>query len=152
MDLVVDIFIKKLQSISNGPTQEQFDMFVQQQFEIYEKEMLNPEFVAGELLSTVTYSNYYPPWEKHKRLRSISFLDFQQFCRIFCEQVRVTVQMHGNIEEDHALVIMQNLLNNFQCKRIEIVSMSLKLLSQYNIFWVISCCAPWVFSTDHARA
>ena len=128
MDLVVDIFTKTLNSSSDGPTKEQFDVFVQKLFEIYEKAILSPKSLATEIHSTVVQSRYHPIWEKYKRLRSISFSDFQQFCRSFCERVNIEAMMSGNMDRDYALHIMQIILNNFQCKRYRIVSMKFNLM------------------------
>ena len=128
MDLVVDIFTKTLNLLPSGPTKEQFDVFVQKLFELYEKEILSPNSLATELHSTVVQSHYHPNWEKYKRLRLISFSDFQKFCRRFCGRMEIEAMMSGNIDEDYALHIMQIILNNFQCQRYIIVSMKFKLM------------------------
>lgn len=120
--MVVDIFSQALKSLSEGPTEEVFNVLVQQQFEIYEKEILNPDSVTKELRSSVIQLDYHPHWEKHKRLRTISYSDFQQFCRSFCEQVAIQAMAHGNIDKDHALDIVQNLLEHLRCERSENVS------------------------------
>lgn len=122
MYLAVDIFSKTLKSLANGPTEEQFKVFAQQQLEIYEKEILNPESVSKELHSSTVQSLYHPLWEKYKHLRSTSFYDFQRFCRSFCALVKIEAMVHGNIGKEHAIDIMQNILNNFQCERIKMVS------------------------------
>lgn len=120
--MAIDVFSKSLKTLVNGPTEEQFNVFVQQQLEIYEKEILNPDTLCKELYSSVVQSHYHPVWEKHKRLRSISFFDFQQFCRSFCVLVEIEASVHGNIGEDHAIEIMQNILNDFHCERTDVVS------------------------------
>lgn len=122
MHLVFDIFSKTLISLPNGPTGKQFNVFVQQQFDIYEKEILDPSSIAEELHLSVIQSQYHPLWEKYKRLRSISFLEFEQFCRSFCEEVKMQALVHGNIDKDYATNIIKNILNDFQCKRIQNVS------------------------------
>lgn len=119
MHLVVDIFSKTLKSLPKGPTEEQFNVLVQQLIEDYEKEILNPESLHEELHASAVQSHYRPVWEKYKRLKSISFSDFQQFCCSFCMQVKIDAMVQGNIDKDHALDIMQNFLNNFQCERID---------------------------------
>lgn len=125
MHLVVEIFSKTLKLLAFGPTRELFKIVVQQQGEIYEREFLDPDSLVRELHSTVFGSHHHPLWEKYKRLRSISFWDFQQFCRSFCEQVEIVTFVHGNIDKDQSRKIMQNFLNDFQCKRIKNVSIYL---------------------------
>lgn len=122
MHLVVDIFSTFLKSLVNGPTQEQFNVFVQKQFETYKKELLDPKSLSKELRSGVVQLYHHPVWEKYKRLRSISFTDFQQFCCSFCMQVKIEAMVQGNIDKNHSIDIMQNLLKNLQCERIHNVS------------------------------
>lgn len=117
MHLVFDIFGKALESVAVGPTEAEFEVFVDQQLEIYEKDILNSELMAEELLSSVLQSQFHPLWEKYKRLRSISFSDFQQFCRTFCEEVKIEAKVHGNFHEDDAVTIVENIANSFQCDR-----------------------------------
>lgn len=117
MYLVADIFAITLKTVARGPTGDELRVFVQQQFETYEQGLLDPSFVNSELRSSVEHSHYQTLWEEYKRLRSISFLDFQQFCRDFCPQVFAVAYVHGNIEEDQAMNIMRTFVNNFQCKR-----------------------------------
>lgn len=120
--MVFDIFGKTLKSLGSGPTEAQFNVFVQKQLEIYEKDILDSELIAEELHSSVLQSQFHPIWEKYKHLRSISFSDFQQFCLSFCEEVRIEALVHGNFLDDDAITITKNILNDFQCERIQNVS------------------------------
>lgn len=122
MHLIFDIFSKNLKSLTSEPTEDEFEVFIQQQFVIYERDILDLNSLSRELHSSVVQSHYRPLWEKYKHLRSISFVDFQQFCRSFCEEVQMTALVHGNIDEDYAVNIMENILNDFRCERIENVS------------------------------
>lgn len=122
MPLVIDIFGKTLKSLTTGPTKEEFNVFVQKQLEIYERDILDTELMAYELHSSVVQSQYRPLWEKYNHLRSVSFSDFQQTCRSFCEEVKIEAVVYGNMYEDDGVEIMKNFLNDFQCKRIENVS------------------------------
>lgn len=123
MHLIFDIFSKHLKSLTHELTEEEeFNVFVQQQFVIYEMWILDPTSLSSELHSSLVQSHHHPRWEKYKRLRSISFVDFQQFCRSFCEEVKFTALVHGNIGEDYAVNIMENISNDFRCERIENVS------------------------------
>lgn len=114
---MADIFAKTLKTLAKGPIMDEFKMLVQQQFDIFEKELLDPWSVAWELHSNVALVHYHPLWEKYKRLQSISFLNFLQFCRDFCVQAELTVHASGNIDKSHAINIMRSFLDDFQCKR-----------------------------------
>lgn len=122
LHLIVDVFSKCLKSLANDSTEEQFNVFVQQQFKIYENIFLRPKALSKELRLNIVQSHHQPLYEKNKRLRSITFADFQQFCRNYCEQVRIKALMQGNISKDHAMHIMQNVLNDLKCGRVEDVS------------------------------
>lgn len=122
LHLIVDVFSKCLKSLADDSTEEQFNVFVQQQFKIYENIFLRPKALSKELRLNVIQSHHQPLYEKNKRLRSIKFADFQQFCRDYCEQVRIKAIIQGNVTEDRALNIMHNVLNELNCGRVKDVS------------------------------
>lgn len=122
MHLVVEVFGKKLKALADGPTEEEFKFLVENLFESYEKEIIDPIAMADELYYRVMQPQFYPNWDRHKRLHSISFPDFQQFCRSFCEDVEFEAVVYGNMYNDQGIEIIENFLNDFPCKRGENVS------------------------------
>lgn len=122
MHLLVDVFSKCLKSLADDSTEEQFNVFVQQQFKIYENIFLRPKSLSKELRLNIVQSHHQPLYEKNQRLRSITFADFQQFCRRYCDQVRIKALMQGNINKDHAMEVMENVLNDLKCGLVEDVS------------------------------
>lgn len=100
-------------------------MFVQQQFKTYENIFLRPHALAKDLHSNIIQAHYEPLYEKNKRMRSITFADFQQLCRHYCDQVRVKALMQGNIKKDHAMDIMQNVLKDLKFGKVADVSILL---------------------------
>lgn len=119
MHLIVDVFSKCLNSLAQDTTEKQFEVFVQQQFKTYENIFLRPKVLSKELRLNIIESHHLPLYEKNQRLNSITFADFQQFCRNYCEQIRIKAIMQGNITEDRALNIMNNVLNELNCGRIK---------------------------------
>lgn len=124
LHLIVDVFSKCLKSLADDMTEKQFDVFVQQQFKTYENIFIRPKVLAKELRLNIVESHHQPLFEKNKRLAAITFADFQQFCRKYCEQVRIKAIMQGNITEDRAINIMRNVLNELNCGKVEDVSKS----------------------------
>lgn len=121
--MIVDVFSKCLKSLAEDTTEKQFEVFVEQQFKTYENICLKPKVLARELRLNVIESHHQPLYQKNQRLRSVNFADFQQFCRKYCEQVRIKAIMQGNITKDRALNIMHNVLNELDCGKVEDVSL-----------------------------
>lgn len=123
MDYVVNEFSRCFKLLADDITEDQFEVFVQQELEFYESSLANQEVLA-QWLQLNTLQSYHPLHEKHKHLRSIKFADFQRFCRDYCKQVRIKALIQGNVTADRALNTMRNLLNDLNCGRIEDVSHS----------------------------
>lgn len=122
LHLIVDVFSKCLKSLAQDTTEKQFEVFVQQHFKVYENIFLLPKSLSHELRLNIVESHHLPLYEKNKCLRSITFANFQQFCQKYCEQVRIKAIMQGNLTEDRALNIMNNVLNELNCGKVEDVS------------------------------
>lgn len=111
-----------MKSIGDEITEKQFEVFVDRNFKSYENLFIDPNELAGELLSSVINVQHSPMHEKNKRLRSIRFEDFQLFCRNFCQHLRVKSLMQGNIAEERAQAIMQKVLTDLECGIVQDVS------------------------------
>lgn len=122
MHLAVDIFGKIMKSLISGPTEAEFKVLVQKQLEHYERGFLDPEAMVEELRLIAMQPQLLPISERYKPLRTITFSNFQQFCRRFCEDVEITAYVYGNMYEDHAVEIIENFADDFQCERVENVS------------------------------
>ncbi|XP_031625679.1 nardilysin-like [Contarinia nasturtii] len=123
LHLIVDVFSKCLKSLADDTTEKQFEVFVEQLFKTYENIFLRPKVLAKELRLNIIESHHQPLYEKNQRLRSITFSDFQQFCRKYCEKVKIKAIMQGNLTEDRALNIMHNVLNELNCGKVEDLSL-----------------------------
>lgn len=116
------MFTECLKSLADDITEKQFEVFVQQQFKIYENIFLKPKILSKELRLCLIESLHQPLYEKNKRLRSINYADFQRFCREYCNQVQIKAVMQGNLTEEQALNHMNGILNKLNCGKIEDVS------------------------------
>lgn len=119
LHLLVEVFSKCLKSLADDTTERQFDVFVQQLFKQYENLFLKPKAISREHRLSIIEAHRKPLYEKNQRLRSLCFNDFKQFCRDYCKQIKIKAIMQGNLMEDHAKNIMQNMLNELQCGKIE---------------------------------
>lgn len=119
LHLIVEVFTKCLKALAEEATEKQFQVFVDQQFKTYENIFLKPKVLTKELRLTLVEAHHMPLYEKNQRLRSIGFDDFQKYCRNFCQQMRIKAIMQGNISETHAQTVMQNVLNDLNCGKIE---------------------------------
>lgn len=120
----MDVFSKALKSLADNITEEKFNVFVHQQFKHYENIFLQPKSLTKELRLNVIEAHHQPLYQKNQLLRSLNFTDFQQFCREYCEQMKIKALMQGNISKDRALSIMNNVLNELHCGNVSDVSYS----------------------------
>lgn len=105
--------------MANDTTEKQFEVFVEQQFKVYENIFLRPKVLSKELRLNIIEFHHKPLYEKNQRLRSLKFSDFQAFCSRYCEKVKIKAIMQGNLTEDRALNIMHNVLNELNCGKVE---------------------------------
>lgn len=122
LHLIVDVFSKCLQSLADDITEKQFEVFVQQQYKVYENIFLRPKILAKELRTNILESHHEPLYEKNERLRSIKYSDFQE--------VRIKAIMQGNLTQNTAHDIMNNVLNELNCGKVNDVSL---LINKPNI-------------------
>lgn len=122
LHLLVELYVKGLKSVADDTTEEQFNVFMQQIYKAYENISLKPKAVSKELRLFVLEAHRMPLNERNQFLSSVTFAEFQQFCRDFCKQLQIKAIMQGNLVKDQALSIMQNALNALDCGKIEDVS------------------------------
>lgn len=122
--MIVDAFTKCLKSLADDVTEEQYRVFVQQQMKVYENIFRKPRSIAKELRLSVVQAHHVPLNEKNRRIKKIDFNDFQTFCRQYCEQVKIKAIIQGNLLEERAQSIMQIVLSNLNCGKINDVSLN----------------------------
>lgn len=127
LHIIVDEFTKYLKRLADDVTEDQFRVFVQQQFKTYENIFLKPKAFVNDLRLSVMERHRVPLNEKNQRLKLIQFNDFQVFCRNFTQQMKIKSIMQGNLKQEHALSIIQQVLSNLSCDKIENVSFSLSI-------------------------
>lgn len=120
--MIVDAFTKCLKSLADDVTEEQYRVFLQQLLKVYENIFRKPKSIAKELRLSVVQKHHVPLNEKNRRLKNIDFNDFRTFCRQYCEQVKIKAIMQGNLLEDRAQTMMQIVLSNLECGKINDVS------------------------------
>lgn len=124
LHLVVEVFTKCLKSLADEITEQQFQVFVDERFQLYENVFLSPNVLSFQIRSSIIETNHSPLFEINKLLRSIKFTDLQQYCGNFCKQMRIKALMQGNITESHAKTVMERVLDDLDCDKIEDVSRS----------------------------
>lgn len=116
--LIVEVFVKCLKSLANDATEKQFEVFVQQQYKTYENIFIKPKVLGKELRLTILEEHHKLLCEKNQKLRTLTFTDFQEFCRKFTDGLRIKALLQGNLTEAQAQNIMQNVLNELEPKKL----------------------------------
>lgn len=120
--VIIDAFTKCLKTLADDVTEEQYRVFVQQLAKSYENVFRKPKSIGKELRLSVVQAHHVPLTEKNRRLKKIALNDFQAFCRQYGEQVKIKAVMQGNMLEERALSMMQIVLSNLNCGKINDVS------------------------------
>lgn len=122
LHLIIDVFVKCLKSLVDDTTEKQFEVFVQQQYKVYENICIKPNMLANELRLTILEAHHALLCEKNQKLQSIKFADFQQFCKEYTGKLRIKALMQGNLKEDHALEITNKILFELKPEKLDDVS------------------------------
>lgn len=122
MPLVIDIFRDCLKSLASIATEDQFRMAVQQQMNSNEFFLNRPEALAGHLSYNALQWRTPTTYERNQCLHSVTFADFQEFCRNFGSEMRIKALIQGNVTETQALSVMNKMLDELNFKRIDDVS------------------------------
>lgn len=111
-----------MKTLADDCTEQQFDMFVQETHNSYENVFIQPKTLSTHLCFNLLQNHHKPLFEKNKYLRTIKFADFKQFCRDFCAEMNIKALIQGNLTEDRALNIMNNVLDALKFRKMENVS------------------------------
>lgn len=131
--MIIDAFTKCLKSLADDVTEEQFRVFVQQLFKMYENIFRKPKSIAKELRLSVVQQHHVALNVKNQRLKAIDFNDFQTFCRDYCQQVKIKTIMQGNLLEERAQSMMQIVLTNLDCGKIKDASANANAHRSFNL-------------------
>lgn len=111
-----------MKSLIHLSSDSQFRMAVQQQLQDNDRFLNQPDTLSTHLSFNVTELQTPTVFSKNTDLQSITFVDFQEFCQKFCEEMRIKALIQGNVTENHALNMMTVMLNELKFKKIENVS------------------------------
>lgn len=132
MHLVIDIFLDCLKSLASISTEDQFRTAVQQQMNTNELFLNHPKSLAGHLSSNAIQWQTPTIYEKNQCLHSLTFADFQEFCRNFISKMRIKALIQGNVTESHALSVMNKMLDELNFKKIDDVSLDTSLHGSFD--------------------
>lgn len=122
LHLIVEAFVKAMKTVANNATEEQFRVFWEEKFKDYANVFINPASLGHHLRELVLEKHKVSLLDKRSVLKSIKFADFRQFCGEFLNEVRIESLMQGNVTEQMAKGIMENVLKVLDCGNIQDVS------------------------------
>lgn len=129
LHVIVDAFTKILKTLHNEVAEEKFLVFVQQLFKTYHTDNFsNPAAFAKDLRLSVTEKQHIPLYIKNQCLKTIKFQDFVRFCQSYCDELRITAVMQGNLTKQTAQSIMNNALFNCSPSKVSDVSLILIII------------------------
>lgn len=111
-----------LKTLSNNVTEEQFYVFVEQQFKNFENIFVKPLAISKDFRLSIIDSNHIPLPTKNRILKTITFDKFKEFCDRFLEQIRIKAVIQGNLNAVRAEEIMTDVLNALECGKVQDVS------------------------------
>ncbi|KAG4065796.1 hypothetical protein HA402_012474 [Bradysia odoriphaga] len=128
---LVKAFIGKLLTFADEITEEEFNMFAEQQLKNYFNTMINTKAYAKALRLSIIDNEFYPTNEKYEALKKLTFGDFKQYAKRFLKELKMQALFQGNLDEDTALTVMNDVLN--QLKPQPIVTSSAMALQAYRL-------------------
>lgn len=103
-------------------SEDEFKVFVQQQYKVYSNIFQKPSAIGNELRLTILEKNRALLTEKNHLLKDITYNDFQEFCRNFTKEMKIKAVMQGNLTHDRALQITEKMLQTLNCEKVIDVS------------------------------
>lgn len=120
-------------------------MAIQQQMNSNDFSLNRPETLAGHLSYNAIQWRTSTMYERNQCLHSVTFADFQEFCRNFGTEMRIKALIQGNVIESHALSVMNKMLDELNFKKIGDVSILILLIGFSQLSIYCSCIFLAVF-------
>lgn len=120
--LIIDAFVKSMKTMSHDTIEEEFKVFVEQEIKQQTNLFILPADLACHLNGYVFEDQEAFLIDKLNALKTLQFQDFQEFCHEFLKEMRVKALIQGNITEDAALTVMENMLSGLDCDQVKHVS------------------------------
>lgn len=115
---------REIKTLADDVTEEEFRVFVQQHNKALANAFQKPDSIANELRLTVIEKERAPMYLRNRQLRTITFNDFQHFCRNFTKEMKIKAIMQGNLTQDRAHSIVERFVETLNCGKIDNVIMN----------------------------
>lgn len=119
MHIIVNAFAESLKSLVDDVTEEQFQVFVEQELKNYENIFLKPKSISKDLRLSVVDVNHIALPHKNRTLKTVKFEDFKAFCNRYLQQIRIKAVLQGNLDAQRAETITNDVLRVLDCGKIK---------------------------------
>lgn len=119
---IVESFVASLRTLADDVTEEQFHVFVEQQFKNLENLFVKPMAVNKDFRLSLVDTNHIPLPTRNRTLKTISFDDFKSFCNSFLQEIKIKTVMQGNLDGNQAKDIMNDVQKVLNCGKLKDVS------------------------------
>lgn len=87
-------------------------------------------FHFREVRLSIIQNVYYTCYERYNLLNSLTLEDLMDFGDKFLKELHIVSVIQGNVTQEHALSVMENILTEIQCQSISDVSIKFII-----VFW-----------------
>lgn len=119
---IVNSFAASLKALANDVTEDQYNVFVEQQSKNFENIFVKPDSINKDFRLSIIDTNHIPLPAKNRILKTITFNDFKDFCHLYLQEIRIKAVMQGNLDAASAENIMTDVLQVLDCGKVQDVS------------------------------
>uniref|UniRef100_A0A1B0CFG8 Uncharacterized protein n=1 Tax=Lutzomyia longipalpis TaxID=7200 RepID=A0A1B0CFG8_LUTLO len=109
LHLVMDAILKKMVNLE--VTEELFEALKTRQLEEYHNNLIKPRTLNGDIRLSIVEKAYIPQYEKYNALKNITLTDLLDFSKIFLKFLKIQGLIQGNMTQEEATTITENVLN-----------------------------------------
>lgn len=111
-----------MKSLVDDISEDEFKVFVQQQYKVYSNIFQKPSAIGNELRLTILENHHAPLTEKNQLLKNLTYNDFQEYCQNLTKEMKIKAIIQGNLTHDRALNITEKMLETLNCGKVIDVS------------------------------
>lgn len=116
---IIETITKCCTELSNKITEKEFNIFVEQQSNIYYNTFIDVKTLAKDLRLTIIETKHCSALNKHTSLQNIKFKDFKLYLDNFLRELKIQILIQGNFEKSEALSIAENVMTTLKPKEIK---------------------------------
>ncbi|XP_055389188.1 nardilysin isoform X2 [Condylostylus longicornis] len=119
LHLIVDIITKTMSNINEYFTLEQLNVYKKYQQKNYFNFLMKPKSLNKDIRLKILEKIRWSVHEKYNLIESISLEDIKEFASNLFKEMKIQALIQGNLKEEAAHNVMNSVLTNLKCSKIQ---------------------------------